>query len=227
MQEVAEIQHLPFHPGGGHFRLDLIAVFLRHHRIGGAMNDADGGLDVARLGRCLGDEVAMDADDGLHIGAVTREFEHIAAAEAEADRHFLRCIADAALFAFGHQRIERGADAGAALLRIVAQIVGERNAGRRLGDQAVAIHVREQRHIFLPGHLAHALDRQRRHAHPVRRHQHQRARAFHAFIIDERALRGDAAGLIGDRLDGHRVCPACRMDYGMTSPISPASYCVK
>jgi len=62
----------------------------------------------------------MQADHGLDVGAGARELQHIAAAEAEADRCLPFEIADLALVAFGAQRIERAGDAGPALRRVGA-----------------------------------------------------------------------------------------------------------
>ena len=70
-------------------------------------------------------KIAVQADHSLKVGAGTRELEHIAAAEAEADRRLPLEVADAALVAFAAQRIERGGDAAAPLGRIRAYRIGE------------------------------------------------------------------------------------------------------
>jgi len=86
MQDSAEEQHLPFGAGGIHLRLEGIPIGLGNDRIRCAMNDQDCALDVTLPGRPLRLEIAVDRYDGLDVGAIAREIERVAAAEAEADR---------------------------------------------------------------------------------------------------------------------------------------------
>ena len=55
-------------------------------------------------------QIAVQTDDRLQIGAGARELKNIAAAKTEADRGLAFEIADLALDAFATQSVERGSD---------------------------------------------------------------------------------------------------------------------
>ena len=67
------------------------------------------------------EQIAVQADDRLQVGAGARELKNIAAAKTEADRSLALEIAYLALGAFAAQGIERGGNALAAFGRVGAQ----------------------------------------------------------------------------------------------------------
>ena len=96
----------------------------------------------------------MQADHGVDVGAGARELQHVAAAEAEADRGLLRRVADAALVGFGDHGVERRLDALAAFDAVGAhrhhQLAGFRRAGAGL---AVAVHVGDEGDVLVARHF--------------------------------------------------------------------------
>jgi len=68
---------------GLHFRLETVAVLLRYDRILRSVHGADSGFDVARFRWQWGQQISVQTDNGLNVGARTRESEHIAAAETD------------------------------------------------------------------------------------------------------------------------------------------------
>ena len=117
-------------------------------------------------------QIAVQTDDGLHIGAGARELQDIAAAETEADRSLAFEIADLSFRALAAQRVERGSDAQPPFGRIGTQCIGKGHGFRRAGGNfAAAIHVGDESDIFAAGHGGRALDGVVAHAHPVRRHE--------------------------------------------------------
>ena len=89
------------------------------------MHDANGGLDVARLCGKWRQQIAVQANDGLHIGAGARELQNIAAAETEADRNLALEVADFSFRALASQGFERGSDPPPAFGRVGAQCIGK------------------------------------------------------------------------------------------------------
>ena len=69
-----------------HFAFERVAVGLGRHRIGRAVRDQKLGFDRAFFRRLRGLEIAVDRHRRGDIGAVARQLQNIAAAEAEADR---------------------------------------------------------------------------------------------------------------------------------------------
>ncbi len=119
-------------------------------------------------------EIAVDRHRRGDIGAVARQFEHIAAAEAEADCG-AASIDQIALAGFRDHRVIGGEDALALLDRILAQRIGELRRLAEIGrTRPLPVHIGDENDITVAGHQLAALDRLVRHAHPVRRHQHRR-----------------------------------------------------
>ena len=116
-------------------------------------------LHGALLRRERGLEIAMDRDRGRDIGAVAGELEHIAAAEAEADRR-AAAVGEIALRGFGIHGVIGGADARALFDRIFAQRIGERRGAGKIGRPgACAVHVGDENNIAVAGDEFGAFDR--------------------------------------------------------------------
>ena len=126
------------------------------------------------------------------------------------------------------QRVERGVDPAAALRRIVAHRVGEVQRLRRPRHRlAVAVHVGDEADELVAGHHFGALDRVRRDAEPVRRHQHQRALRRDLVVPHQRADVAAPADVVLDPFDCHALASHLPSDSLTTSPMMPASCPVK
>ena len=149
----------------------------------------------------------MDRHRRGDIGAVARQLQNIAAAEAETDRGapVIDQIAPRALRDHG---VIGGADALALLGRVLAQRIGKLRRLAEIGrPRALPVHIGDEHDITVAGHEFAALDRLLGHAHPVRRHQQRRALAGNLLVIDQRALGGAPAHGIFDFLGLHVFPP--------------------
>ena len=205
-----KIEHLPFRAGGFHFGFENITVVLRHDRVLATVHHADRGLDVARLGRKRCQQIAVQADDRLKIGAGARELKHIAAAETEADRGLALEIADLALVAFAAQGIERGSDAAAPFEPIGAQCVGEvapLPAGRREILPPPYMSATKATYL-LPAIVAARLMASSLTPSQFGDISSSGRRPLTLLIINQRAGARGIARLIIDPLDSHRFSPS-------------------
>ena len=160
-----------------------------------------------------GAQVAVQTDDGLEVGAAARQLQHVAAAEAEADRGLARQIADAAFVACRAQRVERSRDAAAALGRIGAQAVGE---FRGLGGPALILPP-PYMSATKATYLLPAISAARLMASPVTPSQFgaissSGRRSPTLVVVDQRAVARRVAGAIFDAFDCHAssLCPVSR-----------------
>ena len=170
----------------------------------------------------------MQTNDGLDVGAGARELQHIAAAEAEADRGLPREIADLALVAFARaahraRRSMRRRRSGASARSPLANSADS-------GGPALTLpppYMSATKATYLPPAIVAA----RLMASSVTPSQFgaissSGRRPLTLFIIDQRAVARSIARPIFDPLDRHRF-PPLSFYSRMISPISPASYCVK
>ena len=113
--------------------------------------DEKRGLHRTFLRRALRNEIAVDRYGGSDVGAVARQFEHVAAAEAESDCG-TAAVDQIALRAFRDHCVVGGADALSLLDGIVAQRIGERRAFAEIGrPRADAIHIGDKNDIAVAG----------------------------------------------------------------------------
>src|SRR3974390_1235848 len=124
------------------------------------MQHADRSFDVARLTRQRCDQIAMDANDCLYIGATTGELQDIAPAEAKTNSCLSVKITNPTCVGFPPQGFQRTSDSPAALACICTYSIGK---GCRFvwptRNLAAAVHVGQECYVLSSRYFGRALDR--------------------------------------------------------------------
>lgn len=147
MHGIAELDELPIDVGGEHGLFELGNIILRDKGVGGSVEDEDFRFGLGCVGlKGGGDEVAVEGDDGVEVGAGATELEHGAASEAESDGGGLLFVEGSVLLEKGVES-ELGARAhhgtvgshGACSLASFAHVGGTDVGAIHVGDEDDAI----------------------------------------------------------------------------------------
>src|SRR5260370_13567090 len=157
--------------GRAHLVFESLDLFRRRKRVVGTGADQDAGLHLAGDGGNCGCKRAVEADDGLEIGAVARELKHHRAAEAKPDGSHSVYVD----LRQRRERRQRSTATRAKCFRLVAEVADQLSHLLQIARlPALTEHIGGERHVTKLRQHARTRHREISEAQPLVKHQHAR-----------------------------------------------------